>query len=173
MLVGQLFDADCLSYNVSGIVSVERKSIMHFLRSGRIASLYLAAGFAFLCVVLLVSPVAACAQSGSASFSGGVLSSTTPSSATALDQATVEQYWTPQRPLNAKPVELHPQVGADGLPIAPQSLADTALPEGNSGAPPLVKVPPNAGKVLIPSNMLLEPRAQSGVIAFATSSFGA
>ncbi|MBI3799300.1 MAG: trypsin-like serine protease [Deltaproteobacteria bacterium] len=133
----------------------------------------LASGLVFLWAAPLVLPGTAHAQSGSASSPGGMSSSATQSSAAALGQVPVEQYWTPRRLLNAKPVELHPQVGANGLPIAPQGLADTALPEGESGAPPSVKVPPNAGKVLIPPTLLPTLPVQTGVMPFATSNFGA
>ena len=136
---------------------------------------YVVSGLALLCTALFISSVAAQAQSGGASSSsGGVSSVTVTSSATTVvGQSTIEQYWTPQRLLDAKPVELHPPVGADGLPIAPQSLAETSPPVGNSGSPPSGKVPPNAGKVLIPPSLLPEPQSQNEIIPFATSSFGA
>jgi V8-like Glu-specific endopeptidase len=131
------------------------------------------AGLGLASAALLLSSAVALAQGGGASASGGTSSSAATSSVVPGSQTTIEQYWTPQRLLNAKPMELYPPVGADGLPIAPQGSADTSPSESGSGAPPSVEVPPSAGKVLIPPSMLPEPQAQSGDIPGATSSFGA
>jgi V8-like Glu-specific endopeptidase len=95
-------------------------------------------------------------------------------------QAATNAYWTPQRLLAAKPVALHPIVGADGLPAAAP-----ASPVGNSvvkvsGAPPSASLP-NAERNLIPEPYL-EPDALaiargtqlgSSVEPNGTSSFGA
>src|SRR4051812_15998874 len=126
--------------------------------------------YVVLCV-LVVAPLPVQAQTTISS--AGAVSSGALSATITVGQAAVEQYWTPQRLLNAKPVELHPPVGADGLPIAPQGLAETAAAVGEGGVPPLVEVPPTATRVLIPPGMLPELQAQNGVSPFATSSFGA
>jgi hypothetical protein len=41
-------------------------------------------------------------------------------------QADIEAYWTPERLLSAKPMEVHPEVGANGLPIANKIPTHTA-----------------------------------------------
>lgn len=125
-----------------------------------------------LYAISLVLPLGAHAQT-SLSAAGGVISSGATSVPSTADQAAVEQYWTPQRLLSAKPLELHPQVGTDGLPVAVQGLAETAAPVGESGAPPSVKKPTNVSKVLVPLSLLPAPQAQSEVMPFATSSYGA
>src|SRR5262245_38416856 len=69
------------------------------------------------CLMLLTSlmPIGMLAQT--AGSSAAVLGYS--SSPVVATQMATNAYWTPQRLLAAKPVELHPTVGADGLPAAP------------------------------------------------------
>ncbi len=123
---------------------------------------------ALLLVILAMEPAAVQAQYGV----------TSNSNVTA--QSAVTGYWTPERLLSAKPLEIHPQVGSDGLPIAPQGPEDTTPPVSSPGAGPSVRTSRNSGQMLIPQNMLTQPQSRndelqfdSGVVPESSSSFGA
>lgn len=123
-----------------------------------------------------VAPLTARAQSqniADASFSGYTAGSA--AQAQAL-QSAVEQYWTPERLLSARPMELHPAAGRNGLPIAPEVPEDHAPPAGGRGGLPSVTLPASESKVLIPPQMLALAAAQNPELSItpeATSSFGA
>src|SRR3954469_4053737 len=97
--------------------------------------------------------------------------------------APAEQYWTPERLHNAKPMELTPSAGPDGLPLQAAKIdnAVRALQPvvKNDGAPPSVEVGASLRKQLIPVSMARQIKAQSQAKAMhtpvpeATSSFGA
>jgi V8-like Glu-specific endopeptidase len=132
---------------------------------------------ALLLVASTLAPLSARAQSiADSSFSGY---SATSQADAELQQSAVEQYWTPERLIGAKPLDLHPAVGANGLPIAPEVAQDQAPPEGGSGSAPPVTLPLSASKQLIPDAMLEQARAAAAEIQDlisipeATSSFGA
>lgn len=86
--------------------------------------------------------------------------------------AAVDAYWTPQRLLDAKPLELVPQVGPNGLPIAPQGTTDTAPPVQSGGGLPTLTPAPHDAKTFIPA-AYLDHSPLAGVIPNATSSYGA
>ena len=88
-------------------------------------------------------------------------------------QADIETYWTPERLLSAKPMAVHPEVGADGLPIANKVPTHAAPFVSVAGASPSVHIGSNASKVLVPKGFKLESEPESGVTPEATSSFGA
>ncbi len=95
------------------------------------------------------------------------------------EQAAVEQYWTPEQLLSAKPADLHPVVSRSGLPIAPEVPQDYSPPAGGGGAAPSITLPASESKILIPSSMLAQARAAASDSLDlesepeATSSFGA
>jgi V8-like Glu-specific endopeptidase len=132
---------------------------------------------ALLLVASTFAPITARAQSVSDSSSSGY--SATSRADVELQQSAVEAYWTPERLMSAQPLDLHPKVGANGLPIAPEVESDQAPPAGGSGAAPSVTLPPSAAKELIPASMLEQARAAMAEtedlisIPEATSSFGA
>lgn len=88
-------------------------------------------------------------------------------------QADIEAYWTPERLRSAKPMELHPEVGADGFPVPSQGPTKAAPSVSVGGAAPSVKIGDKARRVLVPETFRLEAEPQSEVVPFATSSFGA
>ena len=88
-------------------------------------------------------------------------------------QADIETYWTPERLLSAKPMEVHPEVGANGLPIANKIPTHAAPFVSVVGALPSVHIGSEASRVLAPNGFKLEPEPDSGVTPEATSSFGA
>jgi len=99
----------------------------------------------------------------------------------AQGQAEVEAYWTPQRLLNARPLELHPAVDAGGLPITLPSTIDNSPAIRGEGSEPKATVAPHEVKTLIPEAWF-QPEALGGsngvtrendVLPNATSSFGA
>jgi len=92
----------------------------------------------------------------------------------AQTQADINAYWTPERLLSAKPMEVHPEeVGADGFPIANQVPTQEAPSVFVGGAAPSVQIGNKASKVLVPEGFQLEAEPESGVGPLATSSFGA
>ncbi len=129
---------------------------------------------ALLFVVSAIAPRPAPAEDlQSASFSG--YSADTAADAQAQEMM-VEQYWTPQRLLSAKPMDLHPVTGRNGLPVAPEVPQDNSPPMGGAGGRPSVALPASESKILIPAQMLAQARAQAGDLESspeATSSFGA
>jgi V8-like Glu-specific endopeptidase len=103
-------------------------------------------------------------------------SSSSPPTAEAAPR-DVETFWTPDRLRNAKPMELQPKVGPDGLPEGAVRGAQPTAPEGTSqkGEGSLPKVQPQSGmeRQLVP--MLESAPLSEGehLIPEATSSFGA
>src|ERR1700683_3990630 len=127
-----------------------------------------AAGIALLFTILATEPTAAHAQSG------------VTSKPTATNQSDVKDYWTPKRLLNAQPLELHPQVGSDGIPIAPEGAEQTTPPVSSPGAAPAVPASRRTGETLISPEMLTKPQSQndelqldSGEVPESSSGFGA
>lgn len=105
----------------------------------------------------------------------------TPTSVANRSQAEVVAYWTPNRILNAKPIELHPSVGANGLPTAqptaeggPSVRTEGAAPTIQFDRPPTVLIPedllPAAGRLGTPVESV---QPAGGVSPTATSSTGA
>ena len=88
-----------------------------------------------IAAVLAGMPVSAHAQSAS--------STSSPTVGQAAPGA-VERYWTPQRLNNAKPMELYPKAGPDGLPEGARPGPQTQTAPGPSvrgaGSPPLVEL---------------------------------
>jgi V8-like Glu-specific endopeptidase len=129
---------------------------------------YAVVGVALLFTALTLVPAPAGAQKGVSSNSD------------ATSQSDVKDYWTPQRLLNAKPLEIHPQLGADGLPIAPAGPKETGPSVSSPGAKPSVPASGNRGEILIPPEMLTKPQSQNdefqfdgNVVIRSTSSYGA
>jgi V8-like Glu-specific endopeptidase len=87
-------------------------------------------------------------------------------------QAEIEAYWTPERLLSAKPIELHPEVDAKGFPIVTEVPTESARSLYVAGAPPAVNIGKSASRILIPPYLLPKTEAQ-GPLPPATSSFGA
>ena len=88
-------------------------------------------------------------------------------------QAEVEAYWTPERLRSAQPMDLHPEVGADGLPIGTEVSTQFGRFVSERGAPPSVEIGNDSRKVLVPGGFALEAEPENDVMPFATSSFGA
>jgi V8-like Glu-specific endopeptidase len=103
-------------------------------------------------------------------------SSSSPSPQVSGQAAQVESYWKADRLKKAKPIELHPEVGPDGLPQGASIEAQPAAPSGPSergeGGLPRVKLKKNAGKQLLQQQAI---GVQEGdqVEPQGTSSFGA
>lgn len=119
----------------------------------------------WLAAAMLVSPVAALAQGAT-----GASSDTQATTA----QTTVP-YWTAQRLLSAKPMDLHPRTRADGLPVGTTAAVPAAPGQSQrgQGKPPSVEPGP-AVTLYAPQALHREQfKTQSGVIPEATSSFGA
>lgn len=123
------------------------------------------------------APISARAQSVAASsFSGFSANSAAEAE---QQQSATEQYWTPERLMSAKSMDLHPAVGRDGLPIAPEAVQDSAPPAGGGGGAASVTLPKSESKVLIPDAMLEQARAAVAEtqdllsLPEATSVFGA
>lgn len=123
--------------------------------------------------VILLTSAAMPAQNPEASAG----SSSSPVIRTAV---AVEAYWTPQRLLSAKPIDLHPVARANSLPVATSAPAVGTEGVKVNGAPPTVELGARAEKVLIPEQYL-EPNAlaiargtqpESVVAPTATSSQG-
>jgi V8-like Glu-specific endopeptidase len=87
-------------------------------------------------------------------------------------QAAIEAYWTPQRLLSAKPIELHVAINASGAAVVQQTPAVKTLSQSADGAAPSVQLGSEGNKILIPWGADLEG-AQLSVAPAATSSFGA
>ena len=85
--------------------------------------------------------------------------------------AEVEAYWTPQRLLTAKPLDLQPVNGFSGLFTCCAAQSGRSAGIRAEGAPPKVAVAPNEAKIVIPESYLEPP--MFGVIPNLTSSFGA
>ena len=85
----------------------------------------------------------------------------------AQSAADVETYWTPQRLLSAKALDLRPVSGAS----TPRPVADRSPGIRVEGAPPKTQVAPYEARTLVPESYL-ETDA-SGVIPNLTSSVGA
>jgi V8-like Glu-specific endopeptidase len=126
------------------------------------------AGGALLFAILAAEPAPAHAQNA------------VTSNPAAASQSNVKDYWTPERLMSAKPLELHPQVGSDGIPIAPESAEQTAPPASSPGAAPSVPASGHAGETLVPPEMLTKPQSQndelqldSGEVTESSTSFGA
>ena len=98
-------------------------------------------------------------------------------------QAEAEAYWTAQRLLAAKPLDLHPSIGPNGLPDATQAVPDSTPPVRGEGAAPTTAANPGAWdiKTLIPEVYLQQDGSQkesgaepgSAIVPNGTSSFGA
>jgi V8-like Glu-specific endopeptidase len=89
-------------------------------------------------------------------------------------QADIEAYWTPERLLSAKPIEVHPaQVDADGFPIVSAIATQEAPSVSVGGAPPSVEIGNTANKILVPGGFHLDGWQESGVTPDATSPLGA
>lgn len=87
-------------------------------------------------------------------------------------QADIEAYWTPERLLSAKPIELQPEVDAKGLPIVNEIATQPGRSVFVDGAGASVNLGSSARRILIPSTLL--PAAEpEGIHTDATSSFGA
>jgi V8-like Glu-specific endopeptidase len=99
------------------------------------------------------------------------------SSATTGTQADIEGYWTPSRLMNAKPINLVPKVGANGLPDAPQAEPNNSPSVREEGALPRSVSQP--ATTLIPEVFLRQEAEAnaaapaSGIETQGTSSFGA
>ena len=112
-------------------------------------------------------------QAGGQGPSAGQLGSS--SSNVNSTQLEAEFYWTPQRLINAKPVELHPRVGVNGLPEAPQAAPVGSAIVRAEGSRPI------AGGVGLNKTLIPEVYLQTGspndpnigIAPNATSSFGA
>jgi V8-like Glu-specific endopeptidase len=98
--------------------------------------------------------------------------------------AEIENYWTAERLLNAKPFEVNPQLGTEGRPLAaaqsakPGDAAGSTASAKVAGAPPSRSPDRSASKVLVPKSALEQRRANllmesQGVIPDASSPIGA
>jgi hypothetical protein len=74
-----------------------------------------------------------------------------------VTQAEAEVYWTPQRLMHAKPMEMHPRVGANGRPEAPQIAPDNSPSVRAEGSRPTATAA-RLEKTLIPE-VYLQPDA--------------
>ena len=108
------------------------------------------------------------------------LSSSSPAITPQLATPGLEQFWTSDRLRNARPIELHPKAGPDGLPegaikVAPSRVpAEGTTPQRQDGAPPSVKLDKGAERQLLPMNMQIAGlQEDENVTPEATSSFGA
>ncbi|MGO9060059.1 MAG: hypothetical protein ACLQU2_22160 [Candidatus Binataceae bacterium] len=81
---------------------------------------------ALLFAVSAISPISARAQSQYIPGSSSSGFAATSADEVQAQQSAVEQYWTPERLLSAKPADLHPVVSRGGLPIAPEVPQDNA-----------------------------------------------
>jgi hypothetical protein len=89
-------------------------------------------------------------------------------------QTEIEAYWTPERLLSARPVELRVQLGENGVPIANEMKTEQAPSRSVGGAASSAQIGEEAGKILVPEGFRLEaPEAQIEANPPATSSFGA
>ena len=134
---------------------------------------------ALVLAAAIVAPISARAQSqyiAGSTFNG---SGAVAAADAQAQQAAVVQYWTPERLLSAKPLDLHPVVGSNGFPIAPAGTQTKGPSAGGGGAKPSVTLPASESKVLIPQQMLAQAQAMAAAsedmesVPSATSSFGA
>ena len=86
-------------------------------------------------------------------------------------QAQIEAFWTPERLMSARPLELHPVVGPSGFPSVSEAEPKSAPSVSSPGAPPSVDVGPNQGRLLIPHGYGVAPELSE--IPEGTSSYGA
>ena len=134
---------------------------------------------ALMLAVSAIAPISARAQSQYIPGSSSSGFTATSADEVTQEQAAVEQYWTPEQLLSAKPADLHPVVSRSGLPIAPEVPQDYSPPAGGGGAAPSITLPASESKILIPSSMLAQARAAASDSLDlesepeATSSFGA
>jgi V8-like Glu-specific endopeptidase len=94
---------------------------------------------------------------------------------------SAEQYWTPERLSNAKPMEPKPTVGSNGLPSnalqSHSAIGGWAPVVKQDGAPPSVQADTSLHKLLAPHSAAMKNQPRSQAIPAptpeATSSFGA
>ena len=134
---------------------------MRFPTCRRIPSVPLLLAGAAMCAVFCVNSSAVYAQSSVVR------------EADATSDAAIRAYWTPERLMSAKPMELHPDVGSDGLPLAAgvPDLQTTTPSVKSPGAGPSVK-DPSLRQILIPAAYLLNSAPAGDVTPEASSSAG-
>lgn len=89
-------------------------------------------------------------------------------------QTEIEAYWTPQRLLSAKPIELRVDLGENGAPVVKESPTAQSPSQRAGGAAPSVRIGNDASRVLVPSGLRVESSAaEVEANPDATSSFGA
>ena len=128
------------------------------MRSLRVVKHACRIGEVAVCAGALLLPITGLAQ-GVSSNSG------------AISPQTADAYWTADRLRNAKPLELHPQTGANGLPTAAASAKQsTGKSDSRPGAAPTAS--DAVGRTLFKPSQS-EVQSQDGVEPDATSSYGA